>query len=123
MLLIRSSRLRLVVRDGSSYRRAPLSFLEPRRPQSGARGRREQEEEGQYRHQLQHHSHSPKPSVLPHPLLNLVLAFLIGQAAQGEPAVVRKCSQPCARDHDEGGCADEGDQVERQEDDQLDDLD
>lgn len=122
MLLIRSSRLRLVLPNGSSNWGTPLPFLEPRCPQSGARSRREQEEERQYRHQLQHHGHGAEPSVLPHPSRNFVLAFLLGQATQGEPSVVRKGPQPRACDDDESGCADKGDQVERQEDNQLDDL-
>lgn len=82
----------------------------------------QQEKEGQDGYQFQHHGYGAKPDVVPSKKPGLSFCFILGKTAQLIPPVVCQLAQPCPRDHDESRSAHIGDEVERQEHDQLDHL-
>lgn len=92
-------------------------------PHGSSRRSRQEEEERQDGDQLEDHGHGAEPDVLPSAVPQCLLLLNLGVALDLEPAVVGELAQSRACDDDKGRSADKGDEVERQEDDELEDLD
>lgn len=100
-----------------------LPFLfNPGSPQSRTRRRGEKEEERQDWDELENHCHRAKPNVIPDKFPRLLLLLLLGISLELKPPVVGQLAQARSSDDDERRCAEPGDQVEGQEDNELKDL-
>lgn len=97
-------------------------ILQLGRPQCRAGSCGQEEEEREDWDEFQDHGNRPKPHVLPRPQPDLPLGLLLIKAAQLEPPVVCEFSESSARNDDKGWSAEDGNEVEGEEDDQLDDL-
>lgn len=113
---------RLVAGSDGPSNSDPRPLLQFCYPQGGSSTGSQEEEEAQHGYQLEDHCYGSKPRVLPRPIAAFPLHLLLAQPSQLEPSVMRQLPVPRTGNHEKGNRATVRYQVEREKDDQLDDL-
>lgn len=113
---------RLVAGSDGPSNSDPRPLLQFCYPQGSSSAGSQEEEEAQHGYQLEDHRYGSKPRVLPRPVAAFPLHLLLAQPSQLEPSVVRQLPVPRTGNHEKGNSTTVRYQVEREKDDQLDDL-